>query len=95
MMDENGKKPAVVAQAFKAMKHPPKVGQIRRKRWACVTPPEGPQDPLWTERCRRYWQHQEQVYGLKFGSFAFYYDQGTVVSESYIERILPGQRVDT
>lgn len=42
------------------------VGGLRSKVWRLLAPPTSEDDPVWAERCKRYWARQEELRGLRF-----------------------------
>lgn len=77
--------------------HEPKVGDLRCKTWSTL-PGLGlsPEDPLWADRCRQYWELQGRLYGWKMSAYTMAYDmsEGFVSTYCTILEILPGERTD-
>lgn len=80
---------------YRAMKKPPRVGDVRMREGAYHIPPTGQTDPAWAARCKEYWELQAAVYGLVLTDFSMVvdYEKGTVRTYSAVQEILPGRRV--
>lgn len=92
-----------VRNAYRTMKNPAYVGQVRSKTWAmpvCF----GERDyemPLWQKRLRDYWERQGQLYGLEMSDFTASIeppDPATgkpafMVTWSVVKAVLPGERL--
>lgn len=62
---------AEVNHVFRPTTKPLAIGEVRSMTWQ-IPVYLGPGDevsPLWNNRCRRYWEHQQELYGLVFGDF--------------------------
>lgn len=79
---------------FRASKRPPEINELRARSWSFLLPPESETDPVWVERCKRYWELQERLYGLRFSDFVMFVDYGNeiVTTCAYVMDIMPGQR---
>lgn len=63
--------PGTVNHVFRPMKNPAVVGELRSHTWAMEVY-LGPNDgisPVWSKRCREYWERQQQLYGIVLGDF--------------------------
>lgn len=80
---------------YRKMKNPAYVGQLRTKKWRCLVEPKDG-DPMWSQRCRTYWDRQAQIFGLKFSDYRFWYNpyDETLNTTAQVLEILPGDRVD-
>lgn len=94
---------AVVSHVFRPTTKPLEIGELRSMTWA-IPVYLGPGDevsPLWTERCRRYWEHQAQLYGLVFSDFTIAIEPpdphtgkpAFLTTWSVLQDILPGERM--
>ena len=79
---------------YRLMKYKPVVGDLRVKSWRFLIPPSGEDDPVWAQRCREYWELQQETFGLKFSDFTMMidYDEMIVTTAATILAILPGER---
>ena len=73
--------------------------QLRMKTWRAILP-NGPdeQDPLWSARCKEYWELQQRVYGVKLTDFTMLMDaegdgfSGFVSTYAVVVDVFPGER---
>lgn len=79
---------------YRAMKNPATPGQVRHKVWAFLIEPTAADDPAWAERCRAYWELQQETYGLRLSDFSMVIDfeNQRVVTATQVVEVLPGER---
>lgn len=97
-----GFKPVEVAESrhlYRApLKGPITEGELRTRTWRLdildVGGVTAQDDPVWTKRCKEYWELQERLYGLKMSDFTMIVsnDEGVVVTAAVVLDILPGTR---
>lgn len=91
-----------VRNVYRPMANEPFVGQLRSRTWAMpvfISEKDG-ESPLWEQRCREYWERQEQLYGLRMSNFTNFVEPPNpalgkpafITTYSVIEAILPGER---
>lgn len=82
-----------LAGTYRAMKVPPKAGQVRTKSWRILIATEE-DDPTWAKRAQEYWERQERVYGLKMSNFTLMVDHElmAITTVSIVAEVLPGAR---
>ena len=83
-----------MSDIYKAMKHAPERGQVRRKMWRTLVP-VSETDPEWLGRVKAYWERQERTFGIVMAAAAMYYDHENMVVKTIaiIDRVLPGERI--
>lgn len=83
-----------IGSTYRWMKTPPEVGQLRVKSWSYLIPPIHDADPVWADRCKKYWELQQETYGLKHTNYVMFIDreQHIVTTASVIAEVLPGRR---
>lgn len=79
---------------YKRYKHPAYPGQTRVAMWRYLIEPEGPRDPTWTDRARKYWGQQMDLYGVTFTAFWIEIDRDMKIVKTFavVGEILPGRR---
>lgn len=88
---------APVSATYRYMRKPAYVGELRVKTWACLIPPTSDSDPVWAQRCKDYWELQQETYGLKFSNFTMAADCEAglwyLSTWAVVVGIMPGRRV--
>lgn len=88
----------VAAQASSAVyrfcKKPVRIGEVRHKAWQWLIPPTSEIDPVWAQRCKDYWELQQETYGLAFSDFTMVMDweSHVVITFAIVLDVLPGER---
>lgn len=85
----------VGSNTYRYLREPAKPGQLRVKHMRYIEAPASAADPVWVERCVRFWQLQAETFGLRFNDdlqIAVDYGAGIVTSAITIAEVLPGRR---
>lgn len=83
------------SNVFRHLRNPAKPGDLRRKAWRYLIAPASADDPVWAQRVADYWTLQGETYGLLFDErvdMIIDFDQGLVLSQARVVRVLPGRR---
>jgi hypothetical protein len=79
---------------YRYSKKPVTLGEVRKKAWQWLIPPNGDTDPVWAARCKAYWELQQETYGLLFSDFTMTMDweARVIVTYAVVIDVLPGER---